>query len=193
MYLRLDWDPNFLKLIFLTQQQIACNSHVIFTRERERERRVEDPRSRLETQREDSRGDPRPELLRFRPEVGRRLGDLLIHSLDVSINTIHPTTPSLDLINGVFCFLFFQLCEIEGEFFAKNSKISWIYTSKTNFTKTLSTIYFFFKMTKGVQKRNTTHHLALFLWEISHKCQDKIISVTYSQCFRGKNSQISKK
>jgi hypothetical protein len=89
--------------------------------------------------------------------------------------------------------LFFQLCEIEGEFFAKNSKISWIYTSKTNFTKTLSTIYFFFKMTKGVQKRNTTHHLALFLWEISHKCQDKIISVTYSQCFRGKNSQISKK
>jgi hypothetical protein len=93
-------------------------------RERERERRVEDPRSRLETQREDSRGDPRPELLRFRPEVGRRLGDLLIHSLDVSINTIHPTTPSLDLINGVFCFLFFQLCEIEGEFFAKNSKIS---------------------------------------------------------------------
>jgi hypothetical protein len=49
------------------------------------------------------------------------LGDLLIHSLDVSIDNIHPTTPSLDLINGVFCFVlfFFQLCEIEGEFFPK--------------------------------------------------------------------------
>jgi hypothetical protein len=99
----------FFELIFLTQKQIACNSHVIFTREREEWSTLG--------------RDPGPNLFRFRPEVGRRLGDLLIHSLDVSINNIHPTTPSLDLINGVFCFLFFQLCEIEGEFFPKVAKL----------------------------------------------------------------------
>jgi len=124
MYLRLDWDPNFLKLIFLTQQQIACNSHVIFTREREREREEWRTHGRGSRHREKTRGATRG--LSCFDSDRKSGGGWGIFSSTVLMSASTPSIqphPVLISSMGFFVFCFFNFVKSKANFSQKIAKL----------------------------------------------------------------------